>query len=52
MLSVHSFENGLGDGYGHIILTAVNDNTFCCKENEKRRHTLCNFKRLSEDGTN
>ena len=29
MLSVHSFEDGLGDSDGHLVLKATDDDTFC-----------------------
>ena len=31
MLTVHSFENGLGDSNGHLVLKTFDDDSFCCK---------------------
>ena len=29
MLTVHSFEDGLGDSDGHVVWQAFNDDSFC-----------------------
>ena len=29
MLSVHSFEEGLGDSDGHLVLKATDEHAFC-----------------------
>ena len=35
MLSVHSFENGFRDGDAHFVLTAVDNNSLCCKQQQR-----------------